>query len=100
MEEGEVEHLAGASGQDVDLVRLYLTHIGKRKLLKPEQEREIGLRIEQARGGVIAALAVIPAAVGTFASLARTGEDGRARPPRSSFCCRMAASSSRTRCSR
>ena len=24
-----------------DLVRVYLTHIGKRKLLKPEQERDI-----------------------------------------------------------
>jgi RNA polymerase primary sigma factor len=69
--EGEVEHIPGVSSQDVDLVRLYLTHIGKRKLLKPEQERDIGLRIEQARAGVIAALAVIPAAVGTFTSLAR-----------------------------
>jgi RNA polymerase primary sigma factor len=76
--EGEVEHIAGVSSQDVDLVRVYLTHIGKRKLLKPEQEREIGLRIEQARGGVIAALAVIPAALGTFASLARLVKTGAA----------------------
>lgn len=77
--EGDVEQLAaGASAQDVDLVRLYLTHIGKRKLLKPEQERDIGLRIEQARGGVIAALAVIPAAVRTFAALARLVKTGAA----------------------
>ena len=76
--EDEVEHTPGISGQDVDLVRVYLTHIGKRKLLKAEQEREIGLRIEQARGGVIAALACIPAAVGTFASLARMVKTGAA----------------------
>ena len=62
---------------------MYLTHIGKRKLLKPEQEREIGLRIEQARAGLIAALAVIPAAVDTFAALVADRSRLARRPRRS-----------------
>jgi RNA polymerase primary sigma factor len=81
IDEDEVINAARTSGvstQDVDLVRLYLTHIGRHKLLKPEQEREIGLRIEQARGGVIAALAAIPAAVDTFSSLVMLVKAGEA----------------------
>jgi RNA polymerase primary sigma factor len=74
--EGSVERIAGVSSQDVDLVRVYLTHIGKRKLLTAQQERDIGLRIEQARADVIAALARIPAAVESFASLAREVKSG------------------------
>ena len=40
---------AGVSREDVDLVRVYLQHIGKRSLLKAHQEREIGERIETAQ---------------------------------------------------
>ena len=37
-----------ASREDVDLVRLYLQHIGKRRLLKAHEEVAIGQRIENA----------------------------------------------------
>jgi RNA polymerase primary sigma factor len=56
--------------EDADLVRVYLNQVGKRPLLKAEQEREIGLRMEQARGELLSALARIPGAVETLAGLA------------------------------
>jgi RNA polymerase primary sigma factor len=55
---------------EVDLVRVYLKHIGQHKLLKAPQEQEIGRRIEVARGDVLAELATIPAARRTLISLA------------------------------
>ena len=61
---------AGVSREDVDLVRVYLQHIGKRRLLKAHQEREIGERIETAQRHVVAALADIPGAVQTLVALA------------------------------
>jgi RNA polymerase primary sigma factor len=61
---------AGASREDVDLVRMYLQHIGKRKLLKAHQEVEIGERIEKAQKDLLAAMAEIPGAVQTFIALA------------------------------
>ena len=61
---------AGASREDVDLVRMYLQHIGKRKLLKAHQEVEIGERIENAQKALVAALADIPGAVQSFIALA------------------------------
>jgi RNA polymerase primary sigma factor len=61
---------AGVSREDVDLVRVYLQHIGKRRLLKAHQEREIGERIEAAQRNVVAAMADIPGAVQTLISLA------------------------------
>jgi RNA polymerase primary sigma factor len=73
LEESEQdEHAAqpGASREDVDLVRVYLQHIGKRRLLKAHQEREIGERIEVAQHNVVAALADIPGAVQTLVDLA------------------------------
>jgi RNA polymerase primary sigma factor len=60
---------AGVSREDVDLVRVYLQHIGKRKLLKAHQEVEIGTRIENAQRDVLAALADIPGAVQTLIAL-------------------------------
>ena len=67
-----VEH-----GEDADIVGVYLRHIARRPLLTPEQEREIGLRMERARAAMVGALALLPCAVETMASLAhkvRTGE--------------------------
>jgi RNA polymerase primary sigma factor len=58
------------ASEDIDLVRVYLRHIGKRKLLKAKDEQEIGLRIEQARGTLLATLGTIPGARRTFMSLA------------------------------
>jgi RNA polymerase primary sigma factor len=56
--------------EDVDLIRVYLKHVGRRKLLTAQQEQEIGRRIELARGDLLAELARIPAARLTILSLA------------------------------
>ncbi len=56
--------------EDVDLVRVYLNHIGKRKLLKAHEEQDIGRRIETARNDLLAELATIPSARQTLLSLA------------------------------
>jgi RNA polymerase primary sigma factor len=61
---------AGVSREDVDLVRVYLQHIGKRKLLKAHQEVEIGERIERAQRDLLATLADVPGAVQTLIALA------------------------------
>jgi RNA polymerase sigma factor (sigma-70 family) len=60
-------HLAA---EDVDLVRVYLKHVGRRKLLTAQQEQEIGRRIESARADLLAELVLIPSARLTFLSLA------------------------------
>jgi len=71
-EDEHVEELpAGRMPQeDVDLVRVYLNHIGKRKLLKAHEEQEIGRRIETVRNDLLAELATIPSARQTLLSLA------------------------------
>jgi RNA polymerase primary sigma factor len=69
-EEIEEAPAARVPQEDVDLVRVYLKHIGRRRLLKAHEEREIGKRIEKARGEVLAELSTIPAAIVTFQSLA------------------------------
>jgi RNA polymerase primary sigma factor len=62
---------AGPLGhEDVDLVRVYLQHIGKRKLLKQHEEVAIGLRIENARAELVQRLAEIPGALQTLIALA------------------------------
>ena len=69
-EEEEQPLEAGASREDVDLVRDYLQHIGKRTLLKAHQEVEIGERIEKAQKDLLAAMSDIPGAVQTLITLA------------------------------
>jgi RNA polymerase primary sigma factor len=69
-EQAEAAAEAGVSREDVDLVRVYLQHIGKRRLLKAHQEREIGERIENAQRKVVATMSDIPGAVQTLLSLA------------------------------
>jgi RNA polymerase primary sigma factor len=61
---------AAVPRDEVDLVRVYLQHIGKRKLLKAQQEREIGARIEKAQADLVATLASIPGALQTMIALA------------------------------
>jgi hypothetical protein len=56
--------------EEFDLVRVYLSHIGRRKLLTAGQEQEIGRKMELARGALAAALAIIPSARQTLLSLA------------------------------
>jgi RNA polymerase primary sigma factor len=58
--------------EEPDLVRVYLRHIGQRKLLKAQEEQVIGRTIEVARGDLLAAIATIPAARSTLLSLADT----------------------------
>jgi RNA polymerase primary sigma factor len=60
----------GVVREELDLVRVYLTHIGRRKLLTAKQEQEIGRRIELARTSLLAELATIPAARQTLFALA------------------------------
>jgi RNA polymerase primary sigma factor len=74
--------VAGALGrEDVDLVRLYLQHIGRRKLLKAHEEVILGERIERGLRDVLAALVEIPTAVQTLVSLAeRIRHDGALAP--------------------
>ncbi len=56
--------------EDVDLVRVYLQGIGKRKLLKQHEEVAIGQRIENARAELVSRMAEIPGALQTFVALA------------------------------
>jgi RNA polymerase primary sigma factor len=56
--------------EELDLVRVYLRHIGRRKLLTKQQEVDIGRKMEVARGKLLAELTVIPAARQTLLSLA------------------------------
>jgi RNA polymerase primary sigma factor len=72
---------AVATREDVDLVRLYLQHIGRRKLLKAHEEVILGERIERGLRDVLTALIEIPAAVQTLVSLAeRIRQDGALAP--------------------
>jgi RNA polymerase sigma factor (sigma-70 family) len=64
----EVE--AGVSQEDLDLVRVYLGHISRRRLLTAAEEQEIGRLMEAARGELLAELVVIPAAQQTLIALA------------------------------
>src|SRR5688572_650034 len=68
--EDDEQPLAAGPREEIDLVRVYLQHIGKRKLLKAHQEREIGGRIEHAQHDLVSAFADIPGAVQTLVALA------------------------------
>ena len=70
-EQEEEERLQpGVGREDVDLVRVYLQHIGRRKLLKAHEEVTIGERIEKAQRDLAAALGDIPNAIHTLIALA------------------------------
>jgi RNA polymerase primary sigma factor len=64
------EPVAPVPRDEADPVRYYLNQIARRKLLTRLQEEEIGLRIEQARGELAAALAVAPSARHQLVALA------------------------------
>ena len=68
--EEQLEARSPAGREEVDLVRTYLQHIGKRKLLKAADERAIGERIEKAQAALVTALGDIPSAVQTLVALA------------------------------
>ena len=75
--DGAIESAGHMGREDVDLVRLYLQHIGRRKLLKAHEEVILGERIERGLRDVVSALVGIPGAVQTLVSLAeRVRHDG------------------------
>ena len=63
---------------DVDLVRTYLTHIGRRKLLTGRQEQDIGRRIEVTRGDLLAEIGTIPCALQRLIARAEQVKSGSA----------------------
>ncbi len=69
-EEEQLEASAPVGREEVDLVRVYLQHIGKRKLLKAAEERVIGERIENAQRDLVMTLGDIPSAVQSLVALA------------------------------
>jgi RNA polymerase primary sigma factor len=70
-EAAEVEEpLEAGVADDVDLVRVYLRHIARRRLLTAAQEQDIGRRMEVAREKVLRSLAEIPGARATLRALA------------------------------
>jgi RNA polymerase primary sigma factor len=77
-EEADEAPGAGLPQPELDLVRMYLKHVGRRKLLTALEEQDIGRRIEVARGEVLATLATIPGALETLRSLAETVRTGAA----------------------
>jgi RNA polymerase primary sigma factor len=70
-EEEDERFAPGMSGrEDVDLVRVYLQHIGRRKLLTAHEEVGLGERIENAQHALVGVLGEIPSAVQTLIALA------------------------------
>jgi RNA polymerase sigma factor (sigma-70 family) len=68
-----------ASGRDdADLVRKYLSDVGRRPLLTRDEEFALGRRIDAARGAVIAAMSLFPCVIDTLARLAARVRAGRA----------------------
>jgi len=64
--------------EELDLVRVYLRTIGRRKLLKAQDEQDIGRRIEIVRGELLASLATVPAGRATLLALGDTVRGGQA----------------------
>ncbi len=77
-EAAEVFEAGAVSHEDADLVRMYLSQLGKRPLLTFAQEQGIGRRIEERRADLLTALAALPCALGTIASLADNVRKGLA----------------------
>jgi RNA polymerase primary sigma factor len=77
-EQGDETFDPAVSHEDADLVRMYLSQLGRRPLLTFPQEQEIGLRIEERRADLLTAIARIPCALDTIASLAEDVWEGRA----------------------
>jgi len=77
-DEQDVQWLGTTSPEDVDLVRLYLQRVGRRRLLTAAEEREIGRRMEVARAELMRAMGSIPAGRRTILSLAEEVRADRA----------------------
>jgi RNA polymerase primary sigma factor len=77
-ESAEATELSAEPGEDVDVLRVYLRHIGRRKLLKAAQEQEIGRRMEVARQAILRAVAEIPSARRALFDMAAQVRSGQA----------------------
>ena len=63
--------------EDADLVRMYLTQVGRRPLLTRAEEARVGERLDAARASVLGALAMLPCVIdnlGRLADLVKSGE--------------------------
>jgi len=74
--DGELSDGVAPEAADADLVRTYLTHIARRKLLTGRDEQAIGARIEAAREDLLVEMAAIPNALQTLVTLADGVADG------------------------
>ncbi|MCU1382422.1 MAG: polymerase sigma factor [Acidobacteria bacterium] len=68
---------AGVS-DDVDLVRMYLSQVGRHPLLTPAREIEVGARLDAARAELIASLTAFPCVIDCLGRLAALVESGQA----------------------
>ena len=59
-----------ARREDADLVRMYLTQVGRRALLTPAEESQIGKRLDEARAAIIGALTAFPCVIDNLGRLA------------------------------
>ena len=62
--------------EDADLVRLYLSQVGRRPLLKPAEEAQVGARLDAARASLLGALAMLPCVIDNFGRLAGLVKSG------------------------
>jgi RNA polymerase primary sigma factor len=67
----------GVQPVEADPVRVYLSHIGRTKLLTPGQEVEIGREMETARANLLATLSLIPCAVQSLVGLSELVRAGK-----------------------
>ena len=63
--------------EDVDLVRVYLMQVGRRRLLTPAEETRVGARLDQGRRGLIGALSQFPCVIDNLGKLADLTSSGR-----------------------
>jgi RNA polymerase primary sigma factor len=68
---------AGVSSDDLDLVRVYLANVSRRKLLSGEQEQAIGRAMERTRGDLLARVGLIPVGLQTLIALADSVRRGK-----------------------
>jgi RNA polymerase sigma factor (sigma-70 family) len=69
---------ASVRSEDLDLVRMYLTQLGRRALLKPDEEARIGRRLDEARAALLGALAAFPCVIDNLGRLADLVQSGAA----------------------
>jgi RNA polymerase sigma factor (sigma-70 family) len=64
--------------EDADLVRMYLTQVGRHPLLTPEQEAQVGKRLDEARAALLGTLAAFPCVIDNLVRLADLVQSGAA----------------------